>query len=334
MTTHPPCLRGVMKPSSSNVFEKWYNRLAGRVERYREKRRCEQDLLDEINRIVSETKTKIPLVPNYQKRLKGPIQTALEKITELTRRIPGPVALGPDAWGDSPVLGAVFASPQALEQWMDACPTLNEAYARYPASELYGVLVTQFKEKTSFGVAMVGSIVQKDVLQKTVYFESPQVVVAGPDPVSAQKALQHRILVNLFTHELAEIADLKALVEELAQQQDILEIKLSRHRKNNLSGLMDQTERDAREILGDIERKREKIGRHPDSPESHLAHVTEVLTDIDQYLSMTPFVLRLNSLGKRVPIGSQEPYNEVAFAECTYTGDHKRCVTRVKILPR
>ena len=311
---------------------KWLNRLSEKIGLFKRHRHEEKALLDEIDRILSETKTKIPRVSDYRKKLKDPIRVALEKINTMTALIPGPITLDPGKWEDSSILRALFISPGEFSQWAERCTTLQNAIHQYPASDLYGLLVADYNEKASFGVGLVGDVVQKDVLQKTVYFENPQIVVAQPNLESARGELRHRILVMLFTQELDEIADLQSLTEELERQQEILEVKLWSGKNRPTSGRINaETVKETRKIIDDIDVEIDKIGRHPDSAASHLKHVIEVLLNIEQHLSMDPFTLRINRMGVKVRPEVSGPYDEISFAECTYVGGHRRMVIWVKI---
>ncbi|MBU1054070.1 MAG: hypothetical protein KKC46_09605 [Proteobacteria bacterium] len=312
-------------------FKNWHNRFLRKLAVHSEHKKQEKALINEINRILSETKTKIPLVPKYLSKLKKPVLLALETITAMTAQIPGPIILDPELWENSPVTNAIFTSHDEFLRWFDNCHSMQNAYKQYNSDKLFGLLILEYKEKTHFGVESIGEIVQKDVLQKSVSFEEPRIVVLQPDLKTAQKELQHRILVMLFLHELEEIADLKSLEKELEIQQAILKIKLSGEKKYNPEKPdNNKTASEAKQIINDINREIEVIGRNPDTPESHLKHVTEVLMNIDRHLKMTPFTIRLNNLGIRVKASSLEPFDEISFAECTYTGSPKKAVIWVQ----
>ncbi|MFH2045545.1 MAG: hypothetical protein ABIK92_10415 [Pseudomonadota bacterium] len=313
-------------------FKNWRNRLLRKLAVHREHNKQEKALINEINRILSETKTKIPLVPNYLSKLKKPILLALETITSMTAQIPGPINLDPALWEKSPVPKAIFTSHDEFLRWFVNCSSVQNAFKQYNSDKLFGLLVAEYQEKTSFGVDRTGEIIQKDVQQKSVSFEDPMIVVLQPDQKTAQKELQHRILVMLFLNELEEIADLKSLEKELEIQQDILKIKLSGEKKYNPEKPdTNKSASEAKQIINDINRKIEEIGRNPDTPESHLRHVTEVLTNIDRNVKMTPFTIRVNSLSILVKASSLEPFDELSFAECTYTGSPKKAVIWVQI---
>jgi hypothetical protein len=73
-------------------------------------RNQERALIEEIDRILSETKTKIPLVRNCCKKLKEPLSRALEEVSKLFAQIPGPLELDPELWEKDPVFKVVFSS--------------------------------------------------------------------------------------------------------------------------------------------------------------------------------------------------------------------------------
>ncbi|MBA3029569.1 MAG: hypothetical protein FP816_12290 [Desulfobacteraceae bacterium] len=322
----------MMNTQFLKMIRKWGNRLSEKIIAYREQRHDEKLLLNEIDRIISETKTKIPLVPGYRKRLIEPLRQALRKIDTMTSLIPGPITLEPEQWETSPVLNAVFIGPDDFIQWMNNCTPLQNAMTQNPSPDFYGLLSVRVKEKTAPGVAMIGNVVQKDVLQRSVTFEDPRIMVIRSELEEAKNALGHRTLVILFTRELEEIAEIKALTEELEKQQSILELELSFEKRHGTSdGNKDETVQEARKLIQDMDDKIDKIGRHPNSPENHLNHVTEVLMNMERHLSVKPFTIRINSLGVLVNTFSQEAYDEISFADCTFAGGPRRCVIWVKV---
>ena len=298
-------------------------------------REREHALINEIDRIIAETKTKIPLVRNYRKQLKGPVLHALELVSMMVSRIPGPLELDPALWKKDPVLRIIFSGLDEFSQWLGSCSSLKDAFERTNSAELFGLLILDHKEKTFFGGEIEGEIVRRDVQKQAVYFENPRILVPAPDLEIARKELQHRILLMLFTRELKEIADLNSLKEELEKQQDLLELQLwvSEKPESGKATPADAGKADeAGKVLKDIDREIEEIGKDPDTPESHLAHVTHALMDLRQHLQIDRFNLRLNSLGVKVKASSSEPFSEISLAECTFTGSPKRAGiwTRIK----
>jgi hypothetical protein len=306
------------------LFKKWLRCLQEKNAQHQLSKKHEDAMMNEIERILSETKTRIPELSHYRKRLKEPLHTAWMAIDGMMAHIPGPIDLNTAGWGNSPVLNAIFTSPDEFSSWLNSCSTLLDAFKKTTADELFGLLAAEYNEKSYIGVGRMGDIVLKDVLQKSIYFEDPRILVPQPDLETAKREVQHRILVMLFTLELKEIADLKALTKELEKQKEILKILLRRRKKH--SKREDDTEKGAKQIISDIDKKIDRIGRNPDSAEGHLQHVIEALMNIEQHLKITPLVLRLNNLGIEVGKSSSEPFDEISFAEVTYTGEPRRTI--------
>jgi len=298
------------------------------------KRNQEKALINEIDRILAETKTKIPLVRNYRKQLKEPISHALDEVSNMISQIPGPIELDPELWEKDPVLKAVFIGSDEFSQWLHSCRSLRDAFERTDAAELFGLLVAEYKEKTFFGYEMNGDILQRDVRLQSVFFEDPRILVPAPDLENARKELQHRILVMLFTHELDEISDLKSWKEELQKQKDLLEFELWGNEKPEsekaIPSGVDKAD-EAKKVLSDIDQKIEQIGKNLDTPEGHLAHVVRILTELRQHLRMDRFMIRLNSLGVKVKASSSESFSEISLAEFTFTGYPKRAAIWTRI---
>ena len=238
------------------------------------RRNQEKALLNEIDRILAETKTKIPLVRNYRKRLEEPISYALNEVSNMISQIPGPMELDPKLWEEDLVLKAVFIGQDDFYRWLQSCERLKDAFEHVEATELFGLLVAEYKEKTFFGYEMDGDILQKDVRQSSVYFEDPQILVPATDLEIPRIELQHRILVMLFTRELEEISELKSWKEELQKQKTLLEFELGGKDKHNMkksAPFRSDKDEEAEKVLRTIDQKLEQIGKNFDTPEGHLA---------------------------------------------------------------
>lgn len=315
----------------------WKNRYGQWVSQrsvLREKRKQEDALIEEIDRVLAETKTKIPLVRNYRKKLREPVSHAIEALSTMIAQIPGPLALDPDRWEKEPVLNLIFSEAGKLSRWLNGCRNLRDAFERTGSDRLFGLLIADYKVKTSFGTEINGDIIRKNVQQQSVYFEDPRILVPATGLETARKDLRHRILVMLFTRELNEIAELKSWKEELEKQQDLLEFRLwgAKVPESEAEVSTDDREADeAKAVLGDIDKKIEEITKNLDTPESHLAHVSRALMDLRQHLRMENFTLRLNSLGKKVAASSSEPSVEMSLAECTFSGSEKRAAFWVQV---
>ncbi len=319
----------------TSFWKNRYNQFVSKLSLKRANRDREKVLINEIERILAETKTKIPLVRNYRKLLKEPVLHAIKVVSEMASQIPGPIELESALWENDPVLEAFFIRPDEFSRWLDSRISLRNSFEQTNAAELFGLLVAEYKEKIFFGAETYGEIVRKDVRKQSVSFENPRILVPAPDLEIARKELQHRILVMLFTRELNEIADQKSIKEELEKQHDLLEFKIWGNKKpeSRKSTVVDRDKAtEAEKILSAIDREIEDIGKNLDTPEGHLSHVTRALLRLRHHLQMDGFVLRLNNMGIKVKSSSREPFSEISLAEFTFTRSPRRVAiwTRIK----
>ena len=307
----------------------FFRSLRDRFFMHRDERLREKALVNEIDRILAETKTKVHLVRNYRRHLKIPVQHAADMISRMITQIPGPVDIDSAAWDKEPVLRAIFSDPEDFLAWYNSCESLKKAFKMIPSGGVFGLLVADYQEKSRFGVGMQGDIVRRDVKQQVVDFRDPRILVPESDLTLARKELQHRMLAMLFARELNEIADLKSLKEELENQQSLLEFKLGGREvlESELAPGESGAESDeAEKVLCEIDHEIKDIGQDVDTPESHLRHVVQALNNIRQYLKIENFTLRLNRMGIKVDASSKEPFDEIRLTECAFTGSSRRAV--------
>lgn len=312
-----------------------YNQFVSKLSLKRANRHREKVLIDEIERILAETNTKIPLMRNYRKLLKEPVRHALEVVSEMASQIPGPLELDSTLWENNPVLSAFFMVPDECSRWLHGRNNLQNFFEQTNVTELFGLLVADYKEKVFFGSETYGDIVRRDVRKQSVSFENPRILVPAPDLETARKELQHQILVMLFTRELNEIANQKFIRQELEKQHDLLAFKIWGNKKppsRNSTAVDGDKPTEAEKILSAIDREIADIGKNLDTPEGHLNHVTQALRHPRQHLQLEGLVLRLNNMGVKVKSSSSEPFNEISLAEFTFTGSPRSVAiwTRIK----
>ncbi len=313
---------------STSFFKNWRQSLKTSHRLRREAKAQEDQLLQEIKRIVSETGTRIGSVGNYPQRLKTPVEKASSSIKASVDQIPAYLTFDLAQWHKEPALALFFSGSDDFDAWFKRCDALKKAFQANDPAELFGLLIGDYKEKSFLGFEMEGNFAKKDVPQTAVYFDNVHCLVPSPELAQSKQALQHRILAMLFTQELNEISDLESVRQELEKQQALLEFVLSGVEKESTQNGKDQQ---TAALLHDIEKQIKQMGKDQDTPEGHLKHISEALMNLDRHLSVNPLNLRVNSLGIKVKASSQEPYNEVIMAECTVSNIPRRAAVWCRI---
>lgn len=310
----------------------WYREARGRREKYRADRAMQEDVIDEMDRILSEVKSKIPLVRKYRQRLLPSVQSALVTVNNMVSLIPGPVALGPTHRETTTILKLLFTSEEDLSQWLKRCRKLVDAFKSANTETIFAILSAGYKEKTVFGMKQHGEILQRDVMYRTPVFTHPEILIAAREMDLARDELKHRIMVMLFIRALDEIQDLKSRRGELEHLHDLLEFKLGEKYDTAHDEYADENPKETKAVLHSIEEKLDHMGLDTlDTPDDHLAHVINALIAISDHLQIKESKIAINDQGFLVDRGTTTTEKEIQFAECAYAGKEKRALILTRI---
>jgi len=297
----------------------------------------EDDVLDEIDKIVLEIDSTILPVRRFRKKILPSVRNAMQYISGLIPQIPGPVDFDPGRWDDDPLLRAMFISREELTGVLQSSKALKNFFRRTNASQAFAILVAERKEKKIFGTEKDGEIVRRDVPQTAVFFEDFKVFAPAADLAQTRLQVQHRALVSLFTQAFEKITDLQLWKEDLEKQQELLEFKVQRPEDTDLKTDLNHTEADDNqtqellEVLGDITRKLEEIKAQLDTPEDHLEYLNAILLNPEQHLRLETVSLKLSRLGIRLDPSSTEPANEFTVAEFELGKEPKQALVWIRV---
>jgi hypothetical protein len=267
--------------------------------------------------------------------LRAPIEKALDYIQGTIDAIPGPVSLAPENWSCDPLLHALFVDAEEIRWLLKKDRRLRAFFAKGPAPRAFALLTASKRERTIFGTVLEGSIMRRDVPQTSVEFHDHRIV----DPCAAEnetrQALKDRTLNALVTQVLERLLAVRALKDELKEQQRLLGIKfkIQQTREMGLEALRsDETAAEPSpppepQALVDIERQIRDLGAESDSPEEYLRQLTAVLSAPHQALTVTPIRLRLNWMG----VKQSGAGNDIRLAEVQFQDRLKRVAVFVTL---
>ncbi len=112
----------------TSFWKNRYNQFVSKLSLKRANCDREKVLINEIERILAETKTKIPLVRNYRKMSKEPVLHAIKVVSEMASQIPGPIELESALWENDPVLEAFFIRPDEFSRWLASRISLRNSF--------------------------------------------------------------------------------------------------------------------------------------------------------------------------------------------------------------
>lgn len=130
-------------------------------------------LLPAIERAISAVEPLLKQASGYPEIYRKPVATALEYAQSLAASIPGPVEINRESYASDPFIHSLFPSIDYIQDAFLASRALQDHYREYsPADKLYALMGMRRFEKTVVGMELSGQTIQRDVVQKVVYFTS------------------------------------------------------------------------------------------------------------------------------------------------------------------
>ncbi len=158
--------------------------------------------LDEaLGRAVSLVDSRLPQARGWPKRYRRPIAAALEQAGHVAGAIPGPVRLDAESFQFDPLVHALFASTQQMQEVIRDSQAIRDYVAAGGKGEAYLLLTAHRQERQVFGVDDEGGVLRRDVPQRLVWFSDHQ--LAGPAPTLAEA--RNRLTWTLFDRFLERV---------------------------------------------------------------------------------------------------------------------------------
>lgn len=288
-------------------------------------------LRDDIERVVDASEPRIRLVGNYLQKLVDPVEGALAYGDRLLRQIPPAVALGGRAWTQDPRVNAFFATKDDLESTLGQNSRLRAFFEGNAYRECFALMLMVKREVETFGPALNGDILVREVRQIRVSFSDHQFFFPNASEAKLRRELRERMLVFLAIRALERINDLREQRGRLEEQRRQLQVQLRalRGHAQGLRPLLSSTATDERRLATldeklvqteqDLVAARKQLGTLDD----YLEQVRRVLAQPEGYLRIQPLSMRLNRLGLKLEAHSSEQGESITLIELTSL-DEKR----------
>jgi hypothetical protein len=259
----------------------------------------------------------------YRQVLHAPITGAMAHFRSLTAAIPGPVALNRNQYHDNPLVKALFASPDELEEVLRLSPEVNRFRKQGQAGEVMAMMTMQQDERTIFGHKQEGELLVRDVRQQAVSFSDHRIVAVAPDLEATKAGIVNRGLEVMATFAMERITTLRSRKAELQGQREYLkgmmkilggkshmqEMFAAPTLKNREE--LQKVEKALAEVNGELDELQEQIAL----PEHSLGHLEEIIRRSDVLLRVRNQSLRLNWMNVRVDDPSDREASEITLAE-------------------
>lgn len=133
----------------------------------------------------------IKQVADYERRLAPAVRNALAYCRDIAARIPGPVMISRANFASDPLVHALFASADAIDQMFATSQCVRENFSRMALStgQCCALLGMRLNVKQEFGAELSGEIVRADVPQRVLYFTDHTLAEPAPDESTARQRL-------------------------------------------------------------------------------------------------------------------------------------------------
>ncbi|SHO43532.1 hypothetical protein [Desulfopila aestuarii] len=291
--------------------------------RYQQRKIEEMAIRKATENVVEIADPHIRGVRRYWKALRAPVSGATEYCASLLEAIPGPVHLSRDNYHDDPRVKAVFASSDALEDFLRISPELMELRKQGVAGTVMALMTMSLEEKTIYGYQKDGDVVMRDAAQRAVNFYDHRLVAPSFDIDSTRQGVIRRGLEVMATMAMEKIETLQGKKAELQQKREYLRATLKiLGGKTHMMEVFAAPEpgkweeyRKAEKILAEVDAELGKIRDTIGQPEQSLAYLDGVLKNPKDVLVVGQQTMRLNWMNVRVEKTPDAEGNDITLAE-------------------
>ncbi|MGZ5052976.1 MAG: hypothetical protein ACXWF8_19195 [Methylobacter sp.] len=128
-----------------------------------------------VEHFVDESNTKLRAVPGYAEKLREHVSKLYNHVLAVADQIPAPVNLNLQAFGEDPLVNALFASSNDIDKLFGTDHDVDvfcRAHNKYQTPVMYALLTASKSEKHLLGIGMQGDMLVREVPQQAVNFSA------------------------------------------------------------------------------------------------------------------------------------------------------------------
>lgn len=145
------------------------------------------ELLSAIERAVSAVEPLLKQISGYPENFRKPVSHALEYAHSLAASVPGPVVVDRESYANDKFVHILFPSVDYVTEAICSSLDLQDYLRNFPdVDELYALMGMRRFEKNTVGMELSGQTIQRDVVQKVVYFTSHTLENPAPSEQQAR----------------------------------------------------------------------------------------------------------------------------------------------------
>ena len=278
--------------------------------------------LRSIDKAVTLTNPRLKLLPSYQERLAPAVEISLRYMQDLQGLLPPSLQASETLWSSTPLLRACFANARDIPEILSRSHNLQTLFGKYSSIErAHLILGMGYLERSAFGMAMLGDVVQRDVPQKVLVFSDHQVRICAPDEAEVRRLLCVQLYEYLLAQALSVIGEERSERRELEDNRVLIlaRLRLLQQQGPGLGsvfgsapGRYEEQLRLEAQLL-DNERQIELIGSPRSVLEKELDCLRDVLEHPQRYIRVEKKVMWLNTLNVVVDASQADVATDISF---------------------
>ena len=281
-------------------------------------------LRDPIEQVVEASEPRIRLVGDYADKLMDAVDAALNHCQQLTRQLPPALILSARTWASDPQVNAFFATAADLRATLNQSRSVR-AFFQQPGQpqECFALLLMVKREAGTFGSALEGDMLIREVRQIQVSFSEHRLHFPAATETELRQDLRQRMLVFLASRAREHIDELRTRRDALEEQRRQLRAQLQalQSQDRGLRPPLSSADADERRLatleqrLAQTQQDLTDARKPLATLDDYLEQVRRIVGQPEPYLHFHRLSLRLNRLGIKLDADSPEPGETLALFE-------------------
>ena len=287
-----------------------------------------------IELVLDNSCPKICLIRGHKKKLKQPVESALNFITGLIEKIPGPLDVSSESAVDDVLVKSFFTGKDQLKSTLASDPDLKDFLPSELSDDFFVLLTMEREVKTIFGSRQQGEIIVKDVALKAINFSDHKFRVPSAAMAELNHALERGVLQILAHWALENVLEEQSRKEELNQLKEGMaaKVKILAHGRQQmvLEWRADSAEKSyqaAQNLLEKIEDELDAIKTKSLDKNYYLGEVTRILSHPSDFLTAEHAAMHFDRMGILLDGKTNEEKDDLQVLEVKLGDNFRRsCV--------
>jgi hypothetical protein len=313
----------------------WLARLAGGGQSAAAPR-CDPVLLRRaIEQVVDGVDPRLHAVLDYARKLTPAVERTIAYFIDCGQWLAAPVEFSARRWAVDPLVHTLFGTAADMQRFFSDDPGVRAYFHDHPlAEDVYVGLGVTRHERRSFGVAMRGEVIQRDVPQTVISFSDYRLFGACDNEQQLRENIEQRGFGFLIGEALERIVEQESRARGREHDKQILELRLRglMQKRSAMDSLYYESNAQLDDEIAMLRtrllREREALAlSHGETTvlDDYIAGISAVLADPERYVKRETVRLRINRMNIKVE-SPDAPGDELTFSEVTIGGRPPRVV--------